>query len=105
MIKSTNPVVANALAALTARNEKYNPYGTSKDFYPGVSCELSDKDGKIRVTVRGTLGGAWGQGTYSEIAAWLKRHQSEIQAQMAAVEKAIAFARRWDGKPIDSYDA
>ena len=105
--RSTNSVVRNAMAAnrRIARNAKFNQYSSDKDFGNGIECLVEDKNGVIKTSVRAGHGGSYVTGSAAEIKSWMRSEEAKLKAIFDAVNKAVAFASKWDGKPTESYDA
>ena len=88
-----------------ARNAKFNPYSSDKDFGNGIECLVEDKNGVIKTSVRAGHGGSYVTGSAAEIKSWMRSEEAKLKAIFDAVNKAVAFASKWDGKPTESYDA
>lgn len=101
-MESINKVVQNAV---TARNAGLGPHNSYKDFGEGVTCILDDKGGKIKVTLKVGHGGSYTTGTLTEAKAWRRKQEAKLKDVFSAIDKAEAFAAKWDGKPVESYGA
>lgn len=101
-MESKNTIVKNALAA---RNARLGPHDSYKRFGEGVACELDDKGGIIKVTLKVGHGGSYTTGTLAEIKAWRRKQEAKLKDVFSTIDKAEAFAAKWDGKPVESYDA
>ena len=102
---SMSDVKAVLNAKRVARNAKFNPYSSDKDFGNGIECLVEDKNGVIKTSVRAGHGGSYVTGSAAEIKSWMRSEEAKLKAIFDAVNKAVAFASKWDGKPTESYDA